>query len=90
MRSRRSLWSLPSSPITEHPGKALQRGTPRVGEHCDHPVIGTESVGACTFLRLQISFYHYKFHYFEFSQGLQDFFFSKLVIKRALELQFWY
>ena len=75
-KTRHPQWSLPSSPTTEHPGKVLQRGTSRAGEHRDHPVIGSDSTGACRFLLLQVSFYHYKFHYFEFSKAFRIFFFQ--------------
>lgn len=66
------------SSFTPHhraPQKVRQRGTPRAGEHRDHPIIWSNGTGACRFLHLHISFHHNKFHYFAFSQGLQDIFF---------------
>lgn len=45
-----------------------------MGEHSDYPMTESNRMGACRFLCVQVSFYHYKFHYVEIIQGLQDFF----------------
>lgn len=60
--------------------------TARTGKHCDHPVTGSDSVGAWRFLHLQISFCHCKLHYSEFSQGLQDFFFFQTTYNKDIRI----
>lgn len=73
-----SLGSLPSPSTQEGAAEKL----PRVGEHCGHPMTRSNSAGVCTFLPFQVSFYHYRFHYFESSESLQDLSFFQASYKK--------